>query len=50
MCKQRTSEIDSLIKHELYYVASLDSIRELKFDSLIIASGAEPRLSNGNSF
>lgn len=43
--KSRASEIDSLIKHEVYYVTELDSINELKFDFLIIATGAGPRLS-----
>jgi predicted dehydrogenase len=43
--KSRASEIDSLINHEVYYVTELDSINELKFDFLIIATGAGPRLS-----
>ncbi len=43
--KSRASEIDSLTNHEVYYVTELDSINELKFDFLIIATGAGPRLS-----
>ena len=43
--KSRASEIDSLIKHEVYYMTELDSINELNFDFLIIATGAGPRLS-----
>ena len=45
MSRSRASEIDSLIKHEVHYLTELDSVNELKFDFLIIATGAGPRLS-----
>ena len=43
--KSRAYEIDSLTKHEVYYVTGLDGINVFEFDFLIIATGAGPRLS-----
>ncbi len=43
--RSRASEIDSLTNHKVHYVTELDGVNELKFDFLIIATGAGPRLS-----